>query len=341
MDPWYLQNLVCPIDKTTLEEVNGCLISKTGNKYNIIDGIPIMLVSSTEHTLRNVAIQTLNANDNISKNIISKFYIDTLGISEIEKTNLIKSFKIDNLIDDVVRFIIGATNGNLYKNLIGKLDIYPIPEININISSGEKFLDIGCNWGRWCISAGRKGYQVIGIDPSIGAVLAARRVSIQLGLSNNKYLVADARFLPFQNNSFNIVHSYSVLQHFSKENVIITLCEIERVLMPAGYSLIQMPNFMGLRSLQHQLFRGFREAKNFEVRYWNLLDLLLTFRKYIDNSKLSIDCFFGLGLQESDLKLLSPIQKIIVYSSIFLKKINKYIKILILFADSIYIRSVK
>ena len=57
----------------------------------------------------------------------------------------------------------------------------------------------------------------MGIDPSLDAVLAARRVSRQLGVEAS-FVVGDARFLPFANDSFDTVFCYSVLQHFSKEN---------------------------------------------------------------------------------------------------------------------------
>ena len=46
------------------------------------------------------------------------------------------------------------------------------------------------------MSAAKKGYRAVGIDPSLGAVMAARRVARQLGLEI-KCIVGDARFLPF------------------------------------------------------------------------------------------------------------------------------------------------
>ena len=32
----------------------------------------------------------------------------------------------------------------------------------------------------------------------------------------------------------------------------------------------RLPNWLGIRSLYHQVRRGFREAEKFEVRYWSL-----------------------------------------------------------------------
>ena len=63
---------------------------------------------------------------------------------------------------------------------------------------------------------------MVGIDPSLKGVLAARRVSRQLGVEGH-FLVADGRFLPFAPRLLSRVFSYSVLQHLSKDNVQIVL----------------------------------------------------------------------------------------------------------------------
>ena len=121
---------------------------------------------------------------------------------------------------------------------------------------------------------------MVGIDPSLKGVLAARRVSRQLGIEGH-FLVADGRFLPFPDGSFSRVFSYSVLQHLSKENVQIVLPEIRRVLKTGGEAMVQLPNVFGLRSLYHEIRRGFRETRDFEVRYWTIPELKSTFSRLI------------------------------------------------------------
>ena len=83
----------------------------------------------------------------------------------------------------------------MYKDLVGNLRGYPIPAIGLPAAKGERLLDIGCNWGRWTIAAARKGYRVTGMDPDLGAVLAARRVAEQLGV-NAEFVVADVKVSP-------------------------------------------------------------------------------------------------------------------------------------------------
>jgi 2-polyprenyl-3-methyl-5-hydroxy-6-metoxy-1,4-benzoquinol methylase len=159
-----------------------------------------------------------------------RLFLESLSISDAEKEQALNLARLtENKIDPVVSVIIAATNGLLYKHLIGKLNNYPIPDFRLPTGDNKILLDIGCNWGRWSIAAARKGYKVIGIDPSLGAIMAAKRVARQLDL-DIEYLVADGRYLPFENESFDVVFSYSVIQHFSKEDALRTIKEISRIL---------------------------------------------------------------------------------------------------------------
>ena len=115
----------------------------------------------------------------------------------------------------------------------------------------------------------------------------------------------------------------------------------ERVLNVNGASLIQMPNFLGIRSLQHQVKRGFREANSFEVRYWSVPELKRVFRKSIGNTLVSVDCYFGLGLQKNDMKYMSLKMKIIIGASEILRKISTFLPPMKYLADSVYVRSRK
>jgi ubiquinone/menaquinone biosynthesis C-methylase UbiE len=74
-------------------------------------------------------------------------------------------------------------------------------------------------------------------------------------------VVGDARFLPFADNSFNTVFSYSVFQHFSKENTKISLDEAARVLKKNGKSLIQMPNNTASASINNIVDADIQKAR--------------------------------------------------------------------------------
>ena len=339
MDQWYLDNLVCPADKSALRYEDGVLISSKGRRYPVVEGIPVMLMDDVEQTmpLITASLERAKNNEDVIDTRASHLYLESLGISEKEKEGVVQlDAKGDYYVDPVVSYIIGATSGYAYKDLIGKIDAYPIPEIRLDSGNGKLLLDVGCNWGRWSIAASRKGYSVVGIDPSLGAVMAASRVAKQLGLPI-RYVVGDSRFLPFRNEIFSHSFSYSVLQHLSKSDVRKALSEMSRVLLPKGEILIQMPNFLGIRSLQHQVKRKFRPASGFEVRYWSIPELRKTFDQIFTPSEISVDCYFGLGLQKSDAKYMSRGMKFVIATSEQLKKASKYLPFMTYFADSVYV----
>ena len=343
MDPWYEENLVCPVDHFPLRHSNSALTCSEGHDFLVVDGVPVMLLNDVDPTLRvaTASLRRATEDNNIVDKRAPRLYLESLGISEDEKKGVVWLQNQEmTKIDPVVLFIIAATNGITFKHLIGKLDEYPIPELRLQEAKDKRFLDLGCNWGRWSIAASQKGYSAVGIDPSLGAIMAARRTAEEFGLPI-KYLVGDARYLPFKDVSFDVVFSYSVLQHFSKENVKITLKSAKRVLTKGGVSYIQMPNFMGIRCLQHQIKRRFRDARNFEVRYWSIPELKEIFEKTIGKTEVSIDCFFGLGLQESDMRFMPYKLKALVMLSELLRNMGNVLGFLKYVSDSVYVISEK
>lgn len=342
LDPWYLDNLVCPRDHLGLQYLEPELLCPFGHRYPVVDQVPVMLLEDVEQTI-GIAQASLREAKSSGKGEeqIPRLYLDSLGISDKERQEVLELAHGGNCrIDPVVSYLVGATSGYSYKHLIGALNSYPIPDLRLPDGNGQTLLELGCNWGRWCIAAARKGYNVVGIDPSLGAIMAAQRVNMQLGLSI-KYLVADARFLPFAANTYDNIFSYSVLQHLSRDNVKMVLAEVARVLKPGGTSLIQMANVLGLRCLYHQARRRFREARGFEVRYWSVPALKRTFTEIVGESKISVDCYFGLGLQAADWKFMPPQIRFAIAASEFLRKASAIFPFLIYVADSVYVKSTK
>jgi SAM-dependent methyltransferase len=178
----------------------------------------------------------------------------------------------------------------------------------------------------------------VGIDPSLKSIRAAYRVARQLGVEVT-YIVADGRFLPFRDQSFDQVFSYSVLQHLSKENTLTALDEIRRTLRVGGNALVQLPNVYGLRCLYHQIRRGFREARDFEVRYWRPAELLSAFTSRIGDSQLSVDGFFSLNVQPTDIHLFPARYRALVQVSEALRGISERVPTLARVADSLYVSS--
>ncbi len=335
------QYLACPQDGKALTESGAYLLCPKGHRYPVVDGVPVLLVEGAQQTLWVAEASLKEAEHYAQEGCQDHYFLSTLGISDEERTSLRQQLANGTgPIDPVISFFVGATNGNAYKHLIGKLSDYPIPELRLPAGNGRVLLDIGCNWGRWCVAAARKGYLPIGIDPSLGAVMAGKRLAKQLGL-NAQFVVGDARFLPFRESCLDAVFSYSVLQHLSKEDVISAIREIGRILKPGALSFVQMPTVLGLSCLYHQARRRFRKPRGFEVRYWTVGDLRRLFAGQVGESSLSVDCFFGIGLQPSDLRLMPWSHRVAIRASELLRRASETIRGLSYVADSVYVRSVK
>lgn len=341
INPYLLKLLACPRDRQALSETGMHLKCKAGHHYPVVGNVPVLLLNDVPQTVWMAGASIRDAESGPRGGARDEYYLDTLGISEDERVRLRQHLmKPDSCVDPVVSHLILATNGNAYRHLIGKLREYPIPEIRLPPGDGRTLLDVGCSWGRWSIAAGRRGYMPIGIDPSLGAVLTAKRVAAELGI-DAQFIVGDARFLPFRHDSFDTVFSYGVLQHLSRDTAARAAAEMGRVLKPSGSSLVQMPTVLGIRCLYQQARRRFREATDFEVRYWTLPALQRLFAAQVGPTSVSVDCFFGIGLQASDLRFMPLTHRLAIRASELLRKVSLMFPGICYVADSVYLSSVK
>ena len=193
--------------------------------YPVISGIPV-LFSQSSRTTHSGATGLLHQNMSIAT-----------------KTRAVDLEKLNEFITNM--FV--PTCGNLFHGV--KLDgDYPIVPLPSDLPKGL-ILDVGCNWGRWSIGGAMKGQMVIGVDPHLEALLYAKELARRLIPNNVPFFVAcDARHLPFADHAFDGCFSYSVLQHFSRQNMTIILDEISRTLRRGGISEIQMPNRNGAKA---------------------------------------------------------------------------------------------
>lgn len=164
----------------------------------------------------------------------------------------------------------------------------------------------------------------------------ARALGVQVAL-----VIGDGRDLPFAPSTLQMVHSFSVLQHFTEDDVRQCAREIGRVLEPGGESHIQMAQRLGLLNLLNQARRGFRRARLFQVRYWRLEALRTAFSDAIGPTTLSVDGFLSLNAQLADLDLLRPGQRAVVRVSHGLRRLSQHQTWLIHAADSVYVNSTK
>ncbi len=313
-----IERLACPRDRSALRADGETLVCEQGHEYPYVDGVPVLVVDDELEPTQ------------------PSYWARPEQIEAVRRSEP-PPVEGDGVDPYVAELIVG-THGNLYRRLSRGMQRYPIPHFPLPSGAGKTLLDIGCNWGRWSIAATRAGYEVIGIDPSFEAIVSARRIARQLK-ANARYVVADARRLPFSDESFDVVFSYGVLQHFSKPDVAVSVREIARVLDPAGYSWVQMPNAYGARNLYQLARRRFREGDAFEVRYWTPEQLRRTFGQ-IGPTQLTTDGFLTLNPQASDLDLLPAHLRLLVRGSELLRRASGKVGALSTVADSVNVKSV-
>lgn len=101
----------------------------------------------------------------------------------------------------------------------------------------DSILDIGCGFGYGMSILNEKKNKgfVIGIDIDKSAVLTCKS-----NFPSSTVFIAPADALPFQNNAFDIVTCFDVIEHLKHHKVM--LDEIYRVLKPQGILYISTPN---------------------------------------------------------------------------------------------------
>jgi ubiquinone/menaquinone biosynthesis C-methylase UbiE len=111
--------------------------------------------------------------------------------------------------------------------------------------SDKKILEIGSGMGMFVVAANQLGLDCVGVEPSAGSyknLLVAQQLLLQAnGLDEKKIIDASAEQLPFDDNSFDAVVSFQVIEHvLNPERV---FGEALRVLKPGGVLYFEMPNY--------------------------------------------------------------------------------------------------
>lgn len=331
----WLDLVVDPVERRPLRVDGGSLIAANGIRYPIIDEIPVLLRPDLPPTHRSSTRTVRLAAMALDGQSVEM--IDAVAIPEHAKEKIRREIATGGVAAEaVIRRLVPLTNGFGYRDPKPG-DPIPIPQFPER-GGGELLLDIGCSWGRWTIAAARAGFRVVGLDPMLGPLMAAKRFAAANGVEID-YICGDARCLPFADGTFERLFSYSTLQHFSDLDCAAALAEMGRVLKPGGSSMVQMAHRAGVRALWHQARRGFRAPARFEVRYRSFPHMLAMFDGAIGPTTASVDCFFGLGLQASDIAHMRPLGRLATAASERLKRFAKAVPVLRLVADSVFLHS--
>lgn len=107
------------------------------------------------------------------------------------------------------------------------------------IEKKNKFLDIGCGYGRDCVFFFNNGLEVVGVDFSERAIDIAIKENPKIN-----YMILDLiNGLPFKDENFDICYSNAVFQWFDIFEMKNLADEIVRVTAKEGYIVIAIPIF--------------------------------------------------------------------------------------------------
>lgn len=162
-------------------------------------------------------------------NLINEFYIFSKYLSNV------------GIIDDVQKY---QNDISAFLLHMSHLKAYQYAE---SFCNGKKVLDVGCNIGYGAKLLAKYAKEVVAIDFDTKAINYARENNIE---KNIKFEKINAKKLPYDNYSFDVVTSFQVIEHIKPTEISIYLSEIHRVLKEEGVFLLTTPN----RKLRLYLF---------------------------------------------------------------------------------------
>src|SRR5438128_1421119 len=111
-----------------------------------------------------------------------------------------------------------------------------IEQIVTQAAPGSLVLEIGAQRGVDAARLTEKGYRVVALDYSQESILMMKS-----SFRDNLMIVSgDIRYLPFRSNSFDLVYSQGLLEHFFEPDLGTIMLEQKRVVSDRGFVLIDV-----------------------------------------------------------------------------------------------------
>ncbi len=113
---------------------------------------------------------------------------------------------------------------------------------SVGVGDTERVLDVATGTGNAALVAAALGAEVTGLDLTPKLIEVARRRAQEAEL-RVELLEGDAENLPFDDDSFDVVHAHQVLQHVG--DPVVALREMMRVARPGGVVAVRDSDYAG------------------------------------------------------------------------------------------------
>jgi len=147
-------------------------------------------------------------------------------------------------------------------------------------SKDSLILDAGCGPGMLSRDLVRKGYKGFGLDTSDMMIRLSKDLFKQLKREDWNFLVGDVEQTEFKKNTFDCVIASGVIEYMDED--LKMLNEMNRILKPGGYLIINISNKLGYSSSLNIL-------TNLIKRIPYVMNLLSVIRRRILNSEYGAD----------------------------------------------------
>ena len=112
---------------------------------------------------------------------------------------------------------------------------------NKNLMKG-KILYLGCNAGTSVCVLSKYCDKVVGVDINENAIKRARQIAKKEGIKNVRFVHANICDMTFDDNHFDGVYAFQVIEHIYPEHMDMVLQEIKRVTKKGGAIVVEVPH---------------------------------------------------------------------------------------------------
>ncbi len=193
----------------------------------------------------------------------------TLKNSLSDTDALMNTFTFGSEIDKQFFKRVYSTPKNIYKNRLSL----------IGFENKEKVLDAGCGFGQWTRILSELNDEIYAMDADNNRVKITKEISKLDERNNIFFQVGSIENLPFNNNTFDTIFSYSVLYwtDFKK-----SIKEFYRVLKPHGvvYFVANEPGWY-----LYNLLTGHSSSSDYNARIYALKTFYHTIKYFLTGKK--------------------------------------------------------